>query len=145
MDKLCLRCEVERGQEFFGIDRSQDDNLTRWCKRCLAAYRIERRLELGKGKPADWKKKTVDIAAYRKQWIESHPGYHTKKKNEWYKKNPERAKVKQALRYALKMGKIARLPCMVCGEKSEAHHPDYSKPLDVVWLCKEHHREVHFS
>ncbi len=31
--------------------------------------------------------------------------------------------------------------CSDCGEtKVEAHHEDYSKPLDVEWLCKKHHK-----
>jgi hypothetical protein len=31
-------------------------------------------------------------------------------------------------------------PCEVCGAtKVEKHHPDYSKPLEVRWLCREHH------
>lgn len=25
----------------------------------------------------------------------------------------------------------------------EAHHPDYAKPLRVIWLCKVHHENVH--
>lgn len=28
-------------------------------------------------------------------------------------------------------------------EKVEAHHSDYSRTLDVVWLCNKHHREAH--
>ena len=40
-------------------------------------------------------------------------------------------------------GKIHPLPCFVCGEKAEAHHPSYDLPLDVVWLCVEHHRAAH--
>lgn len=27
--------------------------------------------------------------------------------------------------------------------KVEAHHPDYSRPLDVVWLCPAHHKQAH--
>ena len=34
-------------------------------------------------------------------------------------------------------------PCWVCGEKAEAHHPDYDRPLDVVWLCQPHHKQAH--
>jgi hypothetical protein len=32
----------------------------------------------------------------------------------------------------------------VCGTwMVEAHHPDYSSPLDVVWLCRRHHTDLH--
>jgi len=45
---------------------------------------------------------------------------------------------------AIESGKLNRQPCEKCGNvKSEAHHPDYSKPLEVVWLCKKHHCEEH--
>ena len=41
-------------------------------------------------------------------------------------------------------GKIKREPCAVCGkEKAQAHHEDYSKHLDVVWLCTRHHADRH--
>lgn len=47
---------------------------------------------------------------------------------------------------AIKQGKLVRQPCQVCGVvEVEAHHTDYTKPLDVQWLCKQHHREVHLT
>lgn len=33
--------------------------------------------------------------------------------------------------------------CKVCGEKAQMHHTDYSKPLQVTWLCRKHHLELH--
>ena len=45
--------------------------------------------------------------------------------------------------FNLKSGSLVRLPCLICGNESEAHHPDYSRPLDVVWLCSSHHKEAH--
>lgn len=41
-------------------------------------------------------------------------------------------------------GRICRQPCEICGEtKTDAHHDDYTKPLDVRWLCRRHHLEHH--
>lgn len=40
-------------------------------------------------------------------------------------------------------GRLKQLSCYKCGNtKSEAHHHDYSKPLDIVWACKRHHAEL---
>lgn len=48
------------------------------------------------------------------------------------------------LNSAVRNGKLKRLPCEKCGEsKSHGHHEDYSKPLDVIWLCAIHHKERH--
>lgn len=44
--------------------------------------------------------------------------------------------------YAIKKGRLKKEPCY-CGEtKVEAHHPDYRKPLEVIWACKKHHVEL---
>jgi len=59
-------------------------------------------------------------------------------------KYPEKWLARRKVRYARQVGKLVKLPCEVCGdEKSFAHHEDYSKPLEVKWLCSKHHREVH--
>lgn len=55
-------------------------------------------------------------------------------------RHPERHRARQMLRYAVRSGKIKRQPCQVCGdEKSQGHHEDYNKPLDVQWFCQAHH------
>jgi hypothetical protein len=49
-----------------------------------------------------------------------------------------------ALRNGLRRGLLAKQPCSVCGvAEAEAHHADYAKPLDVVWLCPKHHKAHH--
>jgi hypothetical protein len=59
-------------------------------------------------------------------------------------RNPEKYASRQAYRNALKSGALARLPCEICGNpKSHGHHDDYSKPLDVRWLCHTHHVAEH--
>jgi hypothetical protein len=36
--------------------------------------------------------------------------------------------------------------CEVCGSPhTDAHHQDYSKPLEVRWLCCRHHRQFHMQ
>ena len=51
---------------------------------------------------------------------------------------------RRILRGALRNGKITPKPCEVCGElQTQGHHTDYSKPLDVQWLCRKHHAVVH--
>lgn len=59
-------------------------------------------------------------------------------------RNPIKRAARVAAGNALARGHLVRQPCEVCGEvKAHAHHDDYSKPLDVRWLCTTHHAEWH--
>jgi len=49
---------------------------------------------------------------------------------------------RSTLNHAIRDGLITKKDCEICGRKSQAHHDDYSKPLDVRWLCFYHHRKI---
>lgn len=56
----------------------------------------------------------------------------------------EKQAIRKATRQAVARGDLVRGPCEVCGSSDvEGHHDDYSKPLEVRWLCRTHHREHH--
>ncbi len=59
------------------------------------------------------------------------------------KRYPEKYKARYETRNAIRDGHIKKCPCEICGTTLEvqAHHEDYSKPLEVKWLCRKHHRE----
>lgn len=51
---------------------------------------------------------------------------------------------RRVYRAAINSGALVPEPCVVCGrENVDGHHEDYSKPLDVIWLCRMHHRWRH--
>lgn len=61
----------------------------------------------------------------------------------WRKKYPERDRAHKVVFTEIRAKRMYKLPCLVCGEKKvEAHHQDYLKPLEVMWLCKLHHGEM---
>lgn len=58
--------------------------------------------------------------------------------------NPEKRRARYAVRRAIETGKITRQPCEECGmSPAQAHHEDYSKPLEVRWLCTRCHGLEH--
>lgn len=73
----------------------------------------------------------------------SRNNYHYKKIQ--VARYPERIRARQRVHYHKKQGNITPGTCEMCGtDKSiEAHHPDYSEPLEVDWLCSVCHREIH--
>ena len=78
---------------------------------------------------------------YNKQHRKEN-GYHNEKN--WKKKNPKKVNAQQLLQCAVRKGMIKRQSCEVCGnEKSQGHHDDYFKPLEVRWLCALCHKQYH--
>jgi hypothetical protein len=57
-------------------------------------------------------------------------------------KFPKKYKARNKVNNAIRDGRLFKQPCSECGNAEvEAHHLDYDKPLDVVWLCSKHHGE----
>lgn len=62
----------------------------------------------------------------------------------WIKNNPEKYKAHNLMSSATRNKSLIRLPCEICKDvKADGHHPDYTKPLEVIWLCRLHHKEQH--
>ena len=106
--------------------RRRDGDSIRLCRRCAQyIYRYKQKVEYKEQQKG-----------YFKSWRKKHP----EKGMEHYWKFRDRAIARDLARAALRKGIISKRPCQVCGsEKSEMHHEDYSKPYDVIWLCKKHH------
>ena len=63
----------------------------------------------------------------------------------WIERNPEKHKAHYTVANAIKSGKLVKQPCEICGNtKVQAHHDDYSKPLEIRWLCTKHHSKHHY-
>jgi hypothetical protein len=70
------------------------------------------------------------------------------RKKELYWADPQvrnRAIARAQAQHAFNRGDILWSPCP-CGSKdSEMHHEDYSKPLEVKWLCRRCHMLEHYG
>lgn len=67
-------------------------------------------------------------------------------RRQWVRRRAQPAKylARRKVNDAIKCGWITRQPCEVCGMgNAQAHHEDYSKPMEIVWLCLSHHLERH--
>lgn len=80
----------------------------------------------------------LTVEERRRRWLEAQRRSQAR--------YPEKQEARQQVRIAVRSGAMVRKPCEVCGEpKTEAHHEDYSKPLEVMWLCHVHHRKQHYK
>lgn len=121
--KICKRCNTKQGHY---NDVRNKDGFRNPCKKCILIvgnmWRDENRESV--------------IKKQRKRYKENPQKYRLKSR-EYSKKNPEKIIARNTAR------KLEDKPCIICGKNGEGHHEDYSKPLDVIWLCHKHHQLHH--
>lgn len=129
-EKRCFKCGSVKPLTDFYKHKSMADGHLNKCKECAKKDVHDHRH--GKGRDR--------VLAYdRKRGLRQPPEYF----KEYNAKYPEKAKARYALNNAVRDGLVSPLPCFECGEHAEAHHPDYSDPLSVIWLCPAHHKQTH--
>lgn len=93
---------------------------------------------------------------YSKKYYQQHKDNLEFKKNrnrrslEYYYRHKDRVRCRQKTKQAIQKGILTKPPFCEnydnsesCSDKIVAHHPDYSKPLKVKWLCEKCHNELH--
>jgi hypothetical protein len=81
-----------------------------------------------------------------KQWKKNNPTAVSLMGKRHQARNPEKAYARMMFATAVECGKLIRpTKCSQCNQecRPEGHHPDYSKPLEVIWLCRQCHFAAH--
>ena len=117
--KRCNTCLIEKDESMFNKQNNNPDGLRYACRSCSNEY--------------------------NRQWRKTEGARLSKRMTEG--KDRRKPRARWAVKRAEIRGDLIRSPCMICGSDSDihAHHDNYDKPLDVVWLCRSHHNERHVS
>ncbi len=146
--KKCFKCGVIAPlSEFYKHPQMADGHVNK-CKECnkvdmrlsYAARPVEQRKAYERSRLDNPKRITA-----RKRYLERvGPEVQRAYKQKWVSHNRHKRYAQNLLSKAVRAGKIQRQPCERCGSlRAQGHHEDYSKPLDVIWLCPKHHGERH--
>ena len=137
MSKKCFRCgNILPLDHFYAHPAMADGHLNK-CIECtkedVKAHRISN--------PSHYR----DYEAKRNKFPSriSVISCRTKK---WRDRHPERYKAQNMVNNAVRDKKLTKpSDCQICGKMCRvvAHHRDYSKPLDVLWVCQKCHRDLH--
>lgn len=147
--KQCRECrEVKNLFEFYKHQQMTDGYLNK-CKSCVKSRVKKHRSEnIEKTRAYDRQRGGLPHrVSARKAYArtEAHKLSCRKANLKYIKNNPKKREAQIKVGNAIKSGKLIKQPCEVCGstKRIHAHHDDYSKPLEVRWLCPKHHSEWH--
>ena len=120
--KTCRSCGETRAADDFYSGRAT-------CKECVrASVRRHRRA-------------SESVRVYDRSRGSRAPLVATQKYRADY---PDAYRAHTAVGNAVRDGRLAKEPCLFCGDtKVHGHHRDYSRPLDVIWLCAKCHHRLH--
>lgn len=133
--KICFKCGFDKPiNDFYKHPQMSDGRLNK-CKACT--------------KTDVSKNYLVNVDQYKEYEKKREKDPERKKSKITYQRttrlnNPEKYQATTMVNNAIRDGRLFKKPCEVCDNLDvHAHHEDYSKPLEVRWLCKDHHMHEH--
>jgi len=131
--KTCFKCgEYKPLDDFYKHKKMVDGHLGK-CKECTKRDSRERQRLHGK-------------EIYERGKVIETPEQRTRRMlrgKVHREKYPLRYKARTCVNNALRRGAITKQPCKCGNPKVQAHHEDYSKPLEIDWMCRRCHLTVH--
>ncbi len=146
----CQYCKTSKPTDGFYKSSIRRDGKTGSCKECVRA-----KVRANRAKNADYylefdrrRANNPDRVQARKDYQQTERGQEraSAAKRAYADRNPTIRQAHNAVNNALRDGKIVRPSCCeTCQQEAElhGHHCDYSKPLDVMWLCDPCHKAWH--
>jgi len=128
LTRVCTKCNEEKSLKTAFWKRKNGSRFYTHCKMC-------KRIASREGDKA-----------YQKRKRAADPKKKIKETREYERKHPEILSAYRKVNAAIFSGKLKKQPCVKCGiEPAHAHHEDYSKPLEVIWLCPSDHKKRHLG
>lgn len=137
--KVCFKCKQEKQLTDFYKHKGMADGHLNKCKSCA-------KNDVHKNRRDSERARTYDRERYRNSPERREKAYEITRKSR--ADHPEKWSARAAVAWAIKSGKLIKpTHCSRCKQipdtgRIEGHHPDYAKPLEVVWVCTRCHRIV---
>jgi len=119
------------------------------CRNCDNLRKREaRKADPSKGREANKRWRYANpkkFLAQRQRYRKKYAAKKAEQTKEYRKKYPEREYAYNVVEYALEKGRMQRpKECSMCQREAKlcAHHDDYSKPLDIKWVCGRCHKTL---
>lgn len=132
--KKCAGCGRVLKIDGFGYKDKKKGIRQSICRECFSAYNRKR-----------YQENKEKIRERVKSHRDNHPELELDTRLKSCAKNPSKKNAYMAVDAALRSGVLEKPEkCSGCGSRGRlsAHHYDYSKPLDVIWVCRKCHYAV---
>lgn len=170
MERKCSKCQETKNIEEFSKDKRNHAGRSYECYEChrkrnqeyykrmpgeVYQRKLQRREEYGKIHRVELNKRTRERKAGNpektketaKRYREAHKEEMRQYSDKWREKNWKKVLAQSKVQDHLNRGNIVKpSECPICKSadyRIEAHHNDYDKPLEVMWLCQKCHMAIH--
>lgn len=143
---MCRKCKIKKSDDEYYVSNPNE------CKECARCRIRQNRIDKAEYYKEYDRKRYQDDPRVRERHRRYQATEEGKKamnasRKKWKEKNPLKRAAHNLVNNALRDGKITKPnTCQECGTKPkriEGHHCDYSKPLNISWLCRQCHVNAH--